>query len=169
MVKFMSRPPMDKNKLARIRQGMLTHADPHALAAELGVCQETVYRQMRNIRKEWAADALDTAEVFAESYGRLCAYEQMALERGNIREARENRVAIVRLLGLSKGDRQYLAETVITGPVVSRTEIVVVEPGGAVVAAAGAAGSLPAGGEVAPPMAPPLAAGVVVVDEPQAD
>ena len=142
----MPKPPMDKAKVARIRRGILFREHPDALGAELGVCRETIYRQMQAIRKEWAEDALDLAEVFAESYGRLCAYEQMALERGNIREARENRVAITRLLGLSKGDRQYLADTVITGPVVNRTEIVVVEPG----ALAGGAG------------APPLAAGVVV-------
>lgn len=110
--------PVDKRRfrftedaLSVVREGMVKGVRVAETAEILGVTERTVQNARKRIRAEWAQKSNDLDTLFNESYGRFLAYEQKALERGNMREARENRWAIVRLTGVAKPERKEVEYT----------------------------------------------------------
>ena len=156
MARAYSKCKLDELAYDVIRRGILTRRSDADLAKQLGVSAQTIYKTRKRLREETAQRLVDTDAMFRESLERYEEYEQMALERGSIREARENRTAIVRLLGLAKGDAQGVAHTYVHAPQISHTEIVIVEPQAAAVPPAEAVAALPE------PEAMPLSVGQVL-------
>lgn len=100
-----------------IRRAMYRGVQDKVLMAKFEVSLPTITRAKKAGRAETARRASDTDGLYLESLGRYLEYEQMALDRNSIREARENRNAIVKLAGLAKGDRHALE---VSGDVTTR-------------------------------------------------
>ena len=117
------------DELEQVRVWMNTGVRDKVMMERLGVSQPTITRAKKKLRAQTAKRIADIDGMYRETLERFQQYEQMALEKGSIREARENRTAIMRLLGLAKAERHALEVTGAGGaPIATRTEIVVVDP-----------------------------------------
>lgn len=99
------------DELEQVRRWMNTGVRDKVMMERLGVSQPTITRAKKRLRAETAKRIADVDGMYRETLERFQEYEQMALNKGSIREARENRTAIMRLLGLAKAERHALEVT----------------------------------------------------------
>ena len=104
-------PVLDEGAMEQVRVWMNTGVPERVMAERLGVSRTTITRAKKRLRAETARRIADVDSMYLETLERFQMYEQMALDKRSIREARENRMAIMRLLGLAKAERHALEVT----------------------------------------------------------
>ena len=101
----MARPKYDAGTLSTIRQMMVAGRSDAEIMKEVGKSRSTVARYKTAIKELWREATADGESIYQESYRRLQEYESLALAEGNLREARECRKEIIKLMGVAAPDR----------------------------------------------------------------
>ena len=124
-----ARSRLDDGMMDVIRRGMCTKRTEPDMASELGVCVRTIASAKKRIRAEWARNAMNAKQELSDIYGRLQYLEDQAFKDRRWREARECLALRMRLTAAAQPERKAAEQgTQIGVQVVTRTEIVVVDP-----------------------------------------
>ena len=91
------------------------------IAEATGFSLSWVEKTKKALKEEWAAAAADGAAIYQESVARYRAYELMAIETGDLKEARMNREALVKLTGAAQPEKYAIQQS---GDQVIRLEFV---------------------------------------------
>ena len=91
---------------------MMLLGKPNAEIAEAtGFSPSWVDKAKKEIKDEWVAAAADGAAIYQESVARYRAYELMAIEAGDLKEARMNREALVKLTGAAQPEKYSIQQS----------------------------------------------------------
>lgn len=94
-----------------LMQMMLLGKPNDDIAEATGFSLSWVEKHKRTLKEEWAAAAADGPAIYQESVARYQAYENMAIEAGDLKEARMNREALVKLTGAAQPERYSIQQS----------------------------------------------------------
>lgn len=95
----------DPATLGTVRQMMIAGCSDAEIMKEIGKSRSTVARYKTAIKELWREATANGESIYQESYRRLQEYENLALAEGNLREARECRKEIIKLMGVAAPNR----------------------------------------------------------------